>query len=206
MLPRTFYERPTLDVAPELIGKVLTIIHDDGTHLKGRIVEVEAYIGPNDQASHTYGGKQTVRNQSMFKQGGTAYVYIIYGLHHCMNVVTRGAGKPEGVLIRAVEPLEGIESMSKQRYGKPIEDLTRRERLNLTNGPGKFGQAFGISRDEMDGHDFCSSTLFLEDGERGTVLRSKRIGIPNSGEAKEYLWRFYEANNPYVSKHPNETE
>ncbi|EZH67389.1 hypothetical protein DH09_05515 [Bacillaceae bacterium JMAK1] len=205
MLPRQFYERPTLDVAPDLIGKVLNLIHEDGSHLKGRIVEVEAYIGPNDRASHTYGGKQTTRNQAMFKRGGTAYVYIIYGLHHCMNVVTRGTGKPEGVLLRAVEPLAGLHAMSERRYGKRPDELTKPERINLTNGPGKLGQAFGISRDEMNGHDFLTSSLFLEDGERGNVLQSRRIGIPNSGEAKDYLWRFYEADNPYVSKHPKVT-
>lgn len=202
-LPRTFFEHPTLEVAPSLIGKGL-VRKLSSELLVGRIVEVEAYIGPDDRASHTFGGRRTARNEAMFGPAGHAYVYIIYGIHHCLNCVTVGSGHPEGVLIRAVEPLKGLDTMAYHRFQKSYPSLTTKERLQLTNGPGKLGQAFGIRRDDFNGIDLQGNELYIADlqDEAPEILTSPRIGIDNSGEAAAYPWRFYERDQPYVSKAP----
>ncbi|MBB6449168.1 DNA-3-methyladenine glycosylase [Geomicrobium halophilum] len=202
-IPRTFFQQPTLKVAASLVGKLL-VIQGDMEKIVGKIVEVEAYKGPDDRAAHTYGGRRTTRNEAMFGEAGHAYVYIIYGIHHCINCVTVGPDYPEGVLLRAVEPLEGLETMAQNRFQQPYESLTNQQRLQLTNGPGKLSQAFGITKHAYNGHDLQSDTLFIADSDRHThpVLTSPRIGIDSSGEAKHYPWRFYEKNQIYVSKAP----
>ncbi|NGP44780.1 DNA-3-methyladenine glycosylase [Bacillaceae bacterium SIJ1] len=199
-LPRSFYERPTLEVAEELIGKQLVHEAPSGKRLIGRIVEVEAYKGPEDKASHTYNNRRTPRNEAMYGPAGHAYVYISYGLHHCMNCVTRGEGYPEGVLLRSVEPLMGIDEMAKLRFQKSWEELSKAKRIQLTNGPGKLTQALAISRDAHNHLDLTTPPLYISDGRGGAVRTSKRIGIENSGDAVHYPWRFYEEGNPYVLK------
>ncbi|WP_202963184.1 DNA-3-methyladenine glycosylase [Geomicrobium sp. JCM 19039] len=145
----------------------------------------------------------TNKNKTMFGNAGVLYVYINYGIHHCINVVTKGAGYPEGVLIRAVEPLEGLQHMSHRRFQKPLHELKEREVFQLTNGPGKLGQAFHIQKHKHNAHPLNSETLYLEEGSGcGDIATSPRIGIPNSQEAKMYPWRFFEKDNPYVSKSP----
>lgn len=191
-LPRSFYLRPTLTVAQELLGKHFVRKYHNAT-LIGRIVEAEAYCA-GDPASHSFRG-MTVRNEVMFWKGGHLYVYFTYGMHFCANVVTGRRGVGEAVLIRAVEPLVGIDTMHKNR-GMP----QLRQKLNdLTNGPAKFCQAFSIGR-AQNGSDLLGDTIYLTEGEeiaRSRILSSSRIGI-RSGRDRQ--WRFLLENNPYVSR------
>lgn len=202
-LARAFFQQPTLEVAHALIGKHL-VHRQEGKTLVGKIVEVEAYIGPNDRAAHTYGGRRTPRNETMYGEAGNAYVYLIYGIHHCINCVTVGPEYPEGVLLRAVEPIKGLDAMAAKRFQRPYDHLTKNQRRELTNGPGKLGQAFGITKDRHNGHDLQSDTLFVAEGtgESIVVETSPRVGIDSSGDAKHYPWRFYEKGHPYVSRRP----
>ena len=189
-LDRDFYLRPTLDVARDLIGKYL-IYHDGRHRMAVRLVEVEAYIGKDDPACHASVGR-TERNAVMFGPGGFSYIYFIYGMYHCLNVVTETDGFAAAVLIRGAEPVEGVEMMRK-RYDNPDRNL-------LTNGPGKLCKALGLTRDQ-NGIDLTGEKLYLED--RGYVPkkieRSGRIGIK---KATERNWRLYESLSPYVSVKP----
>jgi DNA-3-methyladenine glycosylase len=153
--------------------------------LIGKIVEVEGYLGEKDPASHAYRGK-TKRNEVMFKEGGHLYVYFTYGMHFCCNVVTEAEGKGRAILLRAVEPLEGIEVMRKNRSF----DADRKDYWNLTNGPAKLCEAMGIER-EMNGTDLLGKTIFLTEGEkvsRSKIGSSTRIGVKNGAEKR---WRFF---------------
>ncbi len=192
-LPRDFYSRPVLQVARDCVGKLL-ISTESGTPCIGRIVETEAYRGPEDRAAHSYAGRRTPRTEVMFGPAGHAYVFLLYGLHLNFNVVTGSPGQPQAVLIRAVEPLVGHEKMAKRR-GKPPNSCL------LTNGPGKLCQAFGIQKEHY-GRDLTRGGLFLAEGWRKSVQRSPRIGIDYAGEWAAKPWRFFEANNPWVSNHP----
>jgi len=187
-LNRQFYDRPTLQVAKELLGKYL-VMQKDGDLLSGQIVETEAYIGFKDPASHAYRG-MTPRNQVMFGDPGYAYVYLTYGMHHCLNLVTEKKGYPSAVLIRALQPTEGIEIMKKRRRCQNLEDLT--------SGPAKLCQALGIDRN-LNGADLCTNTIYVEDrGEAGAkTASSSRIGVK---EGKVKKWRFFIENNEFVSK------
>jgi DNA-3-methyladenine glycosylase len=191
-LSRSFYLRPTITVAKDLLGKYL-VRRIPKKLLVGRIVEVEAYLGEKDPASHAYRGK-TKRNEVMFKEGGHLYVYFTYGMHFCCNVVTEEAGKGRAVLLRAVEPMEGVEVMRKNRgFGSERKDY-----WNLTNGPAKLCEAFGIQR-EMNGTSLLGRELFLTDGEeipKSKIGSSTRIGVKNGAEKK---WRFYLKGSPFVS-------
>ncbi|OGW86191.1 MAG: 3-methyladenine DNA glycosylase [Omnitrophica bacterium RIFCSPHIGHO2_02_FULL_46_11] len=187
-LDRHFYERNTQVVAFELIGKVL-VFKENGTKISGKIVETEAYFGAKDPASHAYRG-MTPRNRVMFGAPGVSYVYFTYGNHHCLNVVTEKEGTAGAVLIRALEPMEGIELMKKRR-GKANEE-------QLTNGPGKLTQAFGITR-EHSGINLTSGSFYI--GETGdqeflSIQTAKRIGI---SRAKDELLRFYLSTSDHVS-------
>lgn len=192
-LPRSFYLRPTLAVAKDLLGKI--IVRTMGTrHLHGRIVEVEAYCGTIDPASHSYRG-MTDRNAVMFGKGGFLYVYFTYGMHFCANVVTRPEGIGEAVLIRAVEPLNHIDVLKKHRF----PDARDVNRTLLTNGPAKFAQAFGLTRKDS-GIDLCGSEIYLLDRMNipsSNVITTKRIGISS---AKDKRWRYYIKGNEWVSK------
>ncbi len=188
-IPREFYNRPTLIVARELLGKYLYRKYQS-SYLVGKIVEVEAYIGQTDPACHAAVGK-TARNAVMFGPPGYAYVYFIYGVHYCLNVVTEAEGFPAAVLIRALEPVQGIEIMKKLRKIDVVE--------NLTNGPGKLCQALAIDR-RLNGADLCGNELFISEGEpvaESQIARSPRIGIR---VGTEHHWRFYLKDNPFVSK------
>ncbi|MGH2567980.1 MAG: DNA-3-methyladenine glycosylase [Bacteroidota bacterium] len=205
-LPRSFYLRPTVQVAKDLLGKFIVRKLKSKT-LIGKIVETEAYC-EGDPASHSYRGK-TKRNDVMFWQGGHLYVYFTYGMHFCANVVTREEGIGEAVLIRAVEPMEGIDVMmrNKQRRGgagakgrSKTSPLRRRSPAPLlTNGPAKFCQAFGIGRKE-NGTDLLGDKVFIANGERipaSKIGRSTRIGIRNG---KEMKWRFFVKGSRWVSR------
>ncbi|MCL6520330.1 MAG: DNA-3-methyladenine glycosylase [Armatimonadetes bacterium] len=186
-LPREFYAGNTLDVARALLGKVLVHITDDGT-IAGRIVETEAYLC-NDPACHASRG-ETARNSVMFGEPGHAYVYFTYGMHFCFNAVTGPKGVGEAVLIRAAEPLDGIEIMAEKRGTDDI--------INLANGPGKLCRAFGLDR-RHNGRDLTLSKLFITDDGYvpAEIVTATRIGIRL---ATDKPWRFYIAGNPYVSK------
>ena len=185
---REFYNRPTLKVAKELLGKYL-VVNINGKKLSGKIVETEAYRGPYDPASHAYGG-MTPRNRIMFGEPGHAYVYFTYGMYYCLNVITERKGVPAAVLIRALEPKEGIVIMKRRRKKEKPEDLT--------SGPGKLCQAMGINK-TLYGADLTGQTIYVEDrGEKaGKIISTNRIGID---EGKEKKWRFYLKDNRFVSR------
>ena len=192
-LPRSFYSRPTLLVAKELLGKIL-VRKKGKTLLAGRIVEVEAYLGSKDPASHAYRGK-TKRNEVMFGPEGHLYVYFTYGMHYCANVVTGKEGVAEAVLIRAIEPISGISTMKRKRHFSS----GRIDERNLTNGPAKLCEAFGIRGADND-TDLCGERIYVADGANVTLSsigRSKRIGITKGTEKK---WRYFVKGNEWVSK------
>lgn len=199
-LNREFYNRDSTMVAEELLGKVLVVKYDNAV-CKGKIVEVEAYMGPMDKAAHSYNNRRTKRTEIMYGKPGFSYVYFIYGLYYCMNVVTREEGIPQAVLIRGVEPLAGFNEMSFRRFKKSYDDLTNKEKINITNGPSKLCSAMGIGR-EFNALDLLGDTIYIEEGEKESfnIVTAKRIGIDYAEEAKDYLWRFYIKNNKYVSK------
>jgi DNA-3-methyladenine glycosylase len=184
VLPRTFYARPTIAVARDLLGKILVRTTLDG-RMAARIVEVEAYLG-DDTASHAYGGARG-RNLPMFGEPGHAYVYISYGIHHCMNVVAKSAGRAAGaVLIRGAEPLDGL--------GDDPRALA---------GPGLVGRAFGLTT-AHSGADLLGPELTVRDAPpvpSTRVGRSRRIGL-SGGHTLERPWRFYVKGSPGVSRSP----
>lgn len=189
-LPSDFYARPVLRVARDCIGKHL--VHDTTEGLVvGRIVEAEAYRGPEDRAAHSFGGRRTARTEVMFGPPGFAYVFLVYGLHFHVNLVTTAKDMPHAVLLRAVEPVVGVEIMSARRG----MSASRRE---LTNGPGKLCQAFAIDR-SANGADLTRPPLFLSDGPRCPVARATRIGIDYAGAWAARPWRFYDPQSRYVS-------
>ncbi|MFH1699257.1 MAG: DNA-3-methyladenine glycosylase [Candidatus Zixiibacteriota bacterium] len=186
-LSRLFYNRPTLTVARELLRKTIVYHHADGI-IAADIVEVEAYIGKDDPACHAAAGK-TERNAVMFGSGGYAYIYFIYGMYHCFNVVTEEKECPAAVLIRGVEPVAGIEIM---------KDKSPEKCLKYTDGPGKFCRAFGLARDQ-NGFDLTGEKLYIIDRNQSVIniKSSRRIGIKN-GRGK--LWRFFDGDSDYVSR------
>ena len=194
-LPREFYTRPNvLHVARDLLGTLLVVPNRNGKRVSGRIVEVEAYRGPQDRAAHSYGGRRTKRTEPMYGIGGTAYVFFVYGMYYQFNVVTNVTDVPHAVLIRAVEPAEGIDIMRKRRGGQPDH--------SLTNGPGKLCIALDIDR-RLDGTDLLGNRVWLEESEklpRSAVMSGPRIGIDYAAEWKDKPWRFWIRNNPFVSR------
>ena len=192
-LRRDFYQRSTLTVARELLGQRLVRVVD-GQRLSGLIVEVEAYIGEDDAACHAACGR-TPRNEAMYGPPGHAYVYFIYGMHHCLNVVTEEEGFPAAVLVRALEPLEGLDIMHRHRSGRPDRELT--------NGPAKLCQALAIDRG-FNRVDLCTGeVLFIEEGRmvaQEEVGTSPRIGIKADELAMSVPWRFYLQGNAFVSR------
>jgi len=187
-LGRKFYARPTVKVAQELLGKLL--VHEFKNRIViGKVVETEAYLGSEDPGSHAFKGP-TKRSKIMFGKPGHAYVYFAYGNHWMLNVVTEKTGKPGAVLIRAVEPLAGIEIMKRRRKAKDLK--------KLTNGPAKVTQAFGITG-RHNGVDLTKGNLYFAKGEeqRFSIIKAKRIGLSKGEELK---LRFYIKENRFVSK------
>lgn len=199
-LDRDFYLRDTLIVAEDLLGKLL--VHRTGDCVMiARIVETEAYTGMEDKGSHSFGGRRTNRNETMYHIGGTAYVYLIYGMYYCFNVVTEAAEKPSAVLVRAVEPLEGNICMAHLRYGREYDTLSYKQKLGLGNGPGKLCMSMGIGKAE-NGLDLCGSKLYVCDAEKESfrIKTSPRINIDYAGEYAKKPWRFFIDGNKYVSR------
>jgi DNA-3-methyladenine glycosylase len=196
-LPRTFYDRPVLAVARESIGKILVHRTPEGI-AAGRIVEAEAYRGPLDLAAHSARGL-TKRTAAMYGPAGHAYVYLLYGISWAMNIVAAAEGEPHAILIRAIEPVAGIDLMVSRRN----KAAGSRE---LTNGPGKLTHALAITGKDY-GRDLCGDELFLEeDGDRRKfrVGRSMRINVDYAGSWAARPWRFYERGNRYVSVRPRD--
>ena len=191
-LTRNFYRKSALNLAQSLLGKILVHESQNGT-TSGIIVETEAYSGPDDKAAHTFSNKRTHRTEIVFHDGGFAYVYLVYGLHCCFNVTANAAGKPECVLVRALQPLDGIELMQFRRKSSRL--------VTLCNGPGKLCAAMGITR-ELYGADLCGDELYILDEGFSDVkiAASTRIGIDYAEEYRNMLWRFYVEGNVYVSR------
>lgn len=192
VIPRGFYGRDTVDVATGLLGKVL-VRETPAGRISVRIVETEAYCGPHDKACHASRGR-TDRNSVMFGEPGHAYVYFIYGMYYCLNIVTERDGYPAAVLIRAGEPLEGVDAMRalRKKAKKPTD---------LTSGPGRLCMALDIKR-ALNGADVCKKgPLYVEDSEDAVfeVVSCKRVGVDYAGEYKDKPWRFYIKGSPFVS-------
>jgi DNA-3-methyladenine glycosylase len=196
-LERDFYTRAdTLRVARELLGKRLVVPDVGGRRVSGRIVEVEAYLGAEDRAAHSFGGRRTRRTETMYAVGGTAYVFFVYGMHHQFNVVTGPEGRPHAVLVRAVEPEEGVELMKERR---PVA----KER-ELTSGPGKLCRALGIDL-SFDGEDLTGGArAWIEDAgaklKLAEIASGARIGVDYAGDDALKPWRFWVNGNVYVSR------
>jgi DNA-3-methyladenine glycosylase len=198
-LPIQFYRSTdVIETAQKLLGKII-VTNFNGQLTSARITETEAYVAITDKASHSYSGRRTERNEHMYGSAGIAYVYICYGMHHLFNVVTNKKDVPDAVLIRAAEPLMGIDIML-QRTGKIKLDNT------LTKGPGNMSRALGITK-QQSGIKLCSTEICIYDD--GCIVDaaitgvSKRIGIDGAGTAVDYPYRFYIKGNRYVSGYPN---
>ena len=201
IIDKDFYDKSALDVAKELLGKVL-VREVDGKILKGKIVETEAYIGATDKACHAYNGLRTKRTEVLYGDCGISYIYFIYGLYHCLNVVTNKKEVAEAVLIRALEPINEFDYISKIRYDKKYDQLTKTQLKNLTNGPSKLCLAYLLNKDLNAVKLYEKGAVYITDGnsENFEIVESKRIGIDYAEEAKDFLWRFYIKDNKYVSK------
>lgn len=197
-LSQDFYAGDTVAIAQALLGKLL-VRRLDGQLLAGRITETEAYIGRCDKACHAYHYRRTPRTETLFRAPGHAYIYLIYGMYHCLNFVTEPEGEPAAVLLRAVEPVAGLETIRCLRYGdKPLTPYRIR---NFLNGPGKVCQGFGLTR-AQNGLDLTGDELFLCDGpedlglpcpapRRERICRGPRIGVDYAQEARDFPWRFW---------------
>jgi DNA-3-methyladenine glycosylase len=194
-LPRDFYTRAdVLEVARDLLGKKLVVPGKNGSRVAGIIVETEAYRGPEDRASHAYNGRRTNRTETMYGIGGTAYVYFVYGMYHQFNVVTNVADTPHAILVRAVEPSEGLDIMRRRRRG--------RSEYELTSGPGRLCLAMGIDR-TLDKADLLGEGVWIEDAvsiSPRQIARGPRVGIDYAEEWITKPWRFWVRDNPFVSK------
>lgn len=191
ILTRDFYLRDANTLAKDLLGK--TLVHRTAEGIaKAKIVETEAYLGGDDAASHSFGNLKSSRTAVQFGLGGFAYVFLIYGMHYCFNVVASTVDRPEVVLIRALEPVEGLELMQKRRKTDKL--------AQLCNGPGKLCAAMGITKEQY-GEDLCGGKLYIEElcCEPFIIKTTPRINIDYAGEAKEYLWRYLIAGNRFVS-------
>lgn len=193
-LKRSFYEiEDVVKIAKELIGKVIVTKFDDIT-TSGIIVETEAYAGIEDRASHAYGNRRTNRTEVMYAKGGTAYVYLCYGIHHLFNVVTNVVDIPHAVLIRAIEPIEGVETMLERRNKKVFDP-------SLTAGPGCVSQALGIST-VHSGYNLTDATIFIENRKLpiGNIIAATRVGVAYAKEDALLPYRFYLEGNKFVSR------
>ncbi|MBC7535468.1 MAG: DNA-3-methyladenine glycosylase [Ferruginibacter sp.] len=198
-LDNSFYNRgDVLQIARELLGKIV-VTKFEGKITSGMIVETEAYVAVTDRASHSFAGKRTARNEQMYAAAGTTYVYICYGMHQMLNVVTNAKDVPDAILLRAIEPVEGVDLML-QRTGKAIADFT------LTKGPGNVAKALGISK-KHSGLKFTGTEIFICTKGDSLIPRefmgtSKRIGVEGAGTDASLLYRFYIKGNKFVSGRP----
>jgi len=193
VLTADFFARDTVTVAQELLGKQLVRNLPGGGQVAVTITETEAYVGPIDKACHAYQYKRTPRTRTMFSPPGTAYIYLIYGMYHCLNLVTEAAGEPCAVLIRGARAGENVDIIAKNRFGCKYDQLTPYQRKNLLNGPGKLCKALNLTRAE-DGSSVLSPAggLYLLDAPAPEAFHTgKRIGIDYAEEAVDFPWRFW---------------
>ena len=199
-LSRAFYTGDTVDIARQLLGKIVVRRLESGELLAGRITETEAYVGRCDKACHAYNYRRTERTSTMFGPAGHAYIYLIYGMHHCLNFVTEPEGEPSAVLLRGIQPVAGIDTIRRLRFGDAL--MTAYRQAHFMDGPGKICQGLALTRAE-NGLDLTGDTLFLCDAPEDAglppspallpqkVQRGKRIGVDYAEEAKDFLWRFW---------------
>ena len=195
----SFFQKETTKVAVALLGCVLNRVTKEGLCLKGRIVETEAYLGLKDDCCHSFGGRKTERTKVMYQPGGCAYIYFTYGMYYCFNIVTAGINEPEAVLIRAIEPLTGLDIMQKNRTRTLRQGP--REIHQLTNGPGKLCQALNIDK-SLNGELMSGDKLYVEKGivpALKDIITSPRVGLSPKWNACYWPLRFYIHNNPFVS-------
>jgi DNA-3-methyladenine glycosylase len=195
ILPESFYERKdVVKIARELLGKAL-VTEIDGTRTAGMIVETEAYAGVTDRASHAYGGRRTKRTEIMYMHGGVAYVYLCYGIHHLFNVVTNAKDTPHAILIRAIEPKEGIDAMLQRRGKDRLEP-------SLTAGPGAMSMALGIDTGHT-GSSLQGPNIFIDEGikiNNKDIIATTRVGVAYAMDDALRPYRYYIKGNPFVSK------
>jgi DNA-3-methyladenine glycosylase len=199
-LPPSFYERTdVVTIAKELLGKIV-VTKIDGFVTSGRIVETEAYVAFTDKASHSFNGRRTAKNEHMYAPAGTSYVYICYGIHQMLNFVTNEKDIPDAILIRAIEPIEGIDIMLK-RTGKAKLDNS------LTRGPGNVGKALGLNKLHSGLSLQADPIMVYQDKDsrlhEEQIGVSKRIGVESAGQDELLPYRFYVRGNPYVSSRPS---
>jgi DNA-3-methyladenine glycosylase len=200
-LPREFYTRTdVLEVARDLLGKQLVVRSRNGARVAGLIVETEAYRGPEDRASHAFNGRRTNRTETMYTVGGTVYVYFVYGMYNQFNVVTNVEGIPHAILVRAVEPSEGLDIMRRRRRG--------RSEYELTSGPGRLCLAMGIDR-KLDKADLLGDRVWIEEAASISprqIGRGPRVGIDYAEDWIKKPWRFWVKDNPFVSRRSNRVQ
>lgn len=193
-IEREFYMRDAVTVAKDILGKIIVKKDDKGKIFSGRIIEVEAYMGIFDKASHSYGGKRTKRTEVMYKEGGYSYIFLIYGMYECFNIVVEAEGNPQAVLVRGVEPLENKNLMQEKRKVKREKDIS--------NGPGKLTKALGITRED-NGVDLVNDkNIWIEDDgyKVKEIIETTRIGIDYAEEDALKPWRFYIKDSEFISK------
>lgn len=201
IINKKFYKQGALTLAKELLGKVV-VRTVDNVILKAKIVETEAYIGEIDKASHAYNGRRTERTEPLFREGGIAYVYFIYGKYYCFNVISGVENKGEGVLIRALEPLNEFDYLAQKRFNEDYDQLTEAKKRALTNGPSKLCMAYSIDKSENYMKLYKKGDFYIEEGvvENFEIVETTRIGIDYAEEAIDFPWRFYIKGNKYISK------
>ena len=207
-MDKKYFKKDGLELAKSILGKYL-IRNYDGKTIVTKIVETESYMGINDKGAHVYGDKRSERTKPLYLEGGRIYVYLIYGMYYCLNISANEENVPECVLIRAVEPIKGIEEIAFNRFKKEYSDLTTYQRKNISNGPGKLCMALKIDKN-LNAKSILDNELYISDfyyeddkkiysNEKIDIQTSKRINIDYAQEAKDYLWRFFIKDNKYVS-------
>ena len=193
LLTREFYARDTLTVARALLGQHIVRKLPDGAQLVCRITETEAYIGPIDKACHAYGGRRTPRTQTLYARPGTAYLYLIYGMYHCLNFVTEPEGTPCAVLIRGAKAVKNEDIIAENRFGRKADRLTAYQRKNFLNGPGKLCRGFMLTREQngLDLTDPAGPLTVCAGSPPQQVFTGERIGIDYAQEAARFPWRFW---------------
>lgn len=201
ILDKQFYKQGALTLAKELLGKVIVRKIDNVT-LRAKIVETEAYIGEIDKASHAYNNRRTERTEPLFREGGISYVFFIYGKYYCFNVISGIEDKGEGVLIRALEPLNEFDYLAEKRFNENYDELSESKKKALTNGPSKLCMALSIDKSDNYKNLYEKGDLYIEDGEAENfeIVETKRIGIDYAEEAIDFPWRFYIKGNKYISQ------
>lgn len=201
-MDKDFFRRDAITLARDLLGKYLVRKYE-GEQIITKIVETEAYMGIEDKAAHVFNDKRTNRTEPLYQDGGCIYVYLIYGMYHCLNISANIEGVPQCVLIRAVEPVSPMNLISQNRYLKNYDELSSYQKKNICNGPGKLCKALKIDK-ELNFKSILGDELYILDNDeeikKSDIIESKRVNIDYAQEAKDYLWRFYIKDNKHVSK------